>query len=117
MSTTPSPWQQHDPEYCPMEIWGNLDGPLEDGEIHGTHVVEVLTNEDDARLILRCVNSHDGLLAAAVLAEKIVESCWAICRHKSIEPPMHPGVQERIEQQAKEALDALRAAITKAKRY
>lgn len=37
---TPGPWQSHDDDYCPEEIWGNLEGPL-DGEIRGTLVCTV----------------------------------------------------------------------------
>jgi hypothetical protein len=67
---TPTPWQQHDPEYCPEEIWGNLEGPLEDGKIHGTHICTLEDNEQaeaNARHIVRCVNSHDDLLEALEL--------------------------------------------------
>lgn len=48
---TPGPWQQHDWDHCPLEIWGNLEGPMEDGQILGTQICEVLTNEADAKLI------------------------------------------------------------------
>lgn len=43
MSHTPGPWQMHDSEYCPEEIWGNVEGPLEDGRIKATHVCIVTT--------------------------------------------------------------------------
>lgn len=48
---TPGPWTQHDEDWCPLEIWGNLDGPLQDGQIRGTQVCDVLTDETDAKLI------------------------------------------------------------------
>jgi hypothetical protein len=47
---TPGPWHQHDPDYCPLEIFGNLEGPLENGQIRGT-LVCLAENETDARLI------------------------------------------------------------------
>lgn len=69
-AATPRPWRMHDEHYCPEEIWGSLDGPLEDGRIHGQYVCLVTVVEDDspttaanAALICRAVNAWDDVLA------------------------------------------------------
>lgn len=43
---TPGDWQSHDTDYCPEEIWGNLEGPLEDGRVHGTHICTIADTPD-----------------------------------------------------------------------
>jgi hypothetical protein len=37
--------QIHNDDYCPEQIWGALDGPLEDGQIHGVLVCTVETDD------------------------------------------------------------------------
>lgn len=67
MSHIPTPYQIHDHEHCPLELWGNLEGPMEDGQIHGTHVLTVEDGPkayETAGFVLRACNSHDALVAA-----------------------------------------------------
>lgn len=59
---TPGPWTQHDRDYCPLEIFGNLD--IADGEVKGTQICEVLTNRVDARLIAAAPEMLEALKAA-----------------------------------------------------
>lgn len=61
---TPTPWQLHDDDYCPEEIYGGLD--FDNGKMNGVHVADVRTEPDNweanGRFIVRAVNSHDDLL-------------------------------------------------------
>ena len=61
---TPGPWQQHDSDYCPQEIWGSLDGPLDDGQIRGVLVCTVEDNDQlhsNARLIAAAPDMREAL--------------------------------------------------------
>ncbi len=89
MSPTPGPWQQHDADYCPLEIWGNLDGPLEDGAIRGTEICTV-ADGPEAEANARLIASAPDLLAA-------LEGVLRVADRKTDE------------------FDAARAAIAKAK--
>ncbi len=63
MNHTPIPWQVHDYEHCGNEIYGNLEGPLEDGQIHGIFVADTQADAD-AEFICVAVNAHYDLVAA-----------------------------------------------------
>ncbi len=67
MPHTPGPWQQHDHDYCPFEIWGALDGPLEDGKIHGEQVCDIIEGDDAER------NHANARLIAA--APELLSAC------------------------------------------
>jgi hypothetical protein len=69
---TPGPWKMHDEDYCPEEIYGDFEGPMEDGKIRGTLVCTVAGEFDEspipeknARLIL----AAPELLAALIACE------------------------------------------------
>lgn len=50
MSHTPGTWASHDDDYCPLEIYGDREGPMEDGRVHGT-LVCTIENERDVPII------------------------------------------------------------------
>lgn len=102
--------QIHNEEYCPDEIYGALDGPLEDGQVHGVHVCTVHGDEPlpIAREIVARWNAHDDLLAAAIRCIEI--------RTKMYEAGSDVEVIDRLVTDEIHADDALRAAIAKAKR-
>lgn len=65
---TPGPWQQHDLEYCPLEIFGDLEGPMENGRVRGTQVCEIIQSncqeqdEANAKLIAAAPELLNALL-------------------------------------------------------
>lgn len=69
---TPGNWQQHDADYCPLEVWGNLEGQI-DGSIRGTQVCDVLTNAADARLIAAAPTMLGALERIVIEAEALVK--------------------------------------------
>lgn len=70
---TSKPWVVHNEYYCPEEIWGDLDGPLEDGRIRGEKVCEV--NMDHPRGI-----ANRSLISAAPDLLEAVETFLADLR-------------------------------------
>lgn len=72
MTKKPEPtartWRMDDEDYCPEEIYGDFEGPLEDGKIHATLICEVQGDDEanvraNAALICRAVNAWDDPLA------------------------------------------------------
>lgn len=61
---TPGPWQSHDDDHCPEEIWGALEGPLEDGQIHGIRVCEINTEVPNWQANARIIKASLDLLEA-----------------------------------------------------
>lgn len=54
----------HDETYCPEEIWGDLEGPLEDGKVHGTFICEVNQDAPNWRDNARLIAAAPDMLAA-----------------------------------------------------
>lgn len=80
---TPGKWQMHDSDHCPEEIWGNLEGPLEDGQIHGKLVCVVEDGPvgfgDEERANARLI------AAAPELLEAVIHMMAAITTHANHE--------------------------------
>jgi hypothetical protein len=102
---TPDPWQQHDEQYCPEEIWGALDGPLEDGQVHGELVCTVNMDHPRAEANIRLIK------AAPESNSCNVEALWWL-EH----PALHDAFRADVELYARlnRSILAHRAAIAKA---
>jgi len=90
---TPGPWTQHDRDYCPLEIYGNLD--IADGEVQGTQICEVLTSRVDARLIA----------AAPEMLEALKAALYAMTNQRYLQP------RKDMEAEHKLVRDAIRKAL------
>lgn len=64
MKHTPGPWQMHDDDYCPEQIYGNLE--LIDGKIRGTLICEIQGDMDEPKNLAnaRLIAAAPDLLAA-----------------------------------------------------
>lgn len=92
-------WVQHDEEYCPDEIFGDIDGPLEDGRLRGEHVCTVNMEHPRGYANAALIIAAPDLLAA--------------CK-KLIDAEYSDHFDARMSDSEMEGIEAIKAAIAKA---
>ena len=92
---TPGPWQQHDIDYCPDEIWGDIEGPLETGTPRGVHICTIEGDGDQ-------LQANAKLIAAAPTMLAVLHQ---VSRHFAILAAHGTPVDVTLEDAVHEAID------------